>query len=135
MRLVWVLDARLPTPLVNVPVFDLRESLVAVADLLDPEAGVIGEYDGADHRTAHRHSSDLAREDRCRAVNLDFFRLTGPDMRDRQRLVSRMQRARSRGLRRDRSRDAWTLIKPNWYPVDLSLDERRELSRLYAANG
>src|SRR3954447_802486 len=51
MRLVWVLDAGLPVPAVNQPVYDLDGRLLGVADLLDVAAGVVGEYDGEDHAT------------------------------------------------------------------------------------
>ncbi len=50
MRLVWVLDAGLPAPKCNVPVFDLHGNLIGVPDLFDPVAGLVGEYDGADHQ-------------------------------------------------------------------------------------
>jgi len=39
LRLAWVVDARLPTPLVNPPVFDLEGNLLGLPDLLDPESG------------------------------------------------------------------------------------------------
>lgn len=48
MALTWILDADLGRPLCNVAVFDLRGNLVAIPDLLDPEAGCVGEYQGAD---------------------------------------------------------------------------------------
>lgn len=58
-RLVWVLDAGLPPPLVNQPVWDRDGNLLGIADLLDEEAGLVGEFDGADHRTATGHTRDL----------------------------------------------------------------------------
>ena len=47
MRLVWVLDAGLPAPLVNQHVGDERGRLLGKADIFDPVAGVFGEYDAA----------------------------------------------------------------------------------------
>jgi hypothetical protein len=61
-RLIWQLDAGFPRPLVNQPVWDRRGRLLGYADLLDVEAGVVGEYDGADHRLARRQSKDVDRE-------------------------------------------------------------------------
>ena len=55
MRLVWVMDAGLPTPLCNEPVFSLDGQLLGYPDLFDPEAGSVGEYDGADHKDGKRH--------------------------------------------------------------------------------
>ena len=51
-RLIWVLDVGLPEPHVNKPVFTLEGRLLGYADLFDEEAGMFGEYDGADHRQA-----------------------------------------------------------------------------------
>ncbi len=96
MRLVWELDAGFPRPLVNKPIFDLNGRLLGIADLLDPVAGVVGEFDGADHRSASRHSGDVGREDRFRRHGLEVFRVTGPDLSIRPRVVARMRSARSR---------------------------------------
>jgi hypothetical protein len=49
LRLVWVLDAGFPTPLCNVPIFDRRGRHIGTPDILDAEAGVVGEYDGSVH--------------------------------------------------------------------------------------
>jgi len=129
MRLIWVLDAGYPTPLVNRAVFTNDGQFLGVGDLVDTEAAVFGEYDGADHRSTVQHAADLAREDRCRRANLDFFRITGPDMRDRATAVARMSNARQRGLRRDQSRDAWTLETPDWWQEEMTIDEEQEFKR------
>lgn len=44
LYLAWRLDAGLPEPLVNPPVFDIDGRLLGYPDLLDVEAGVAGEY-------------------------------------------------------------------------------------------
>lgn len=67
-RLVWQIDADLPRPLVNQEVWDLDGRLLGIADLLDPVAGVVGEFDGADHRGALRQSKDIGRETGLRAM-------------------------------------------------------------------
>lgn len=96
LRLVWVLDAGLPPPLVNVPVHDLAGRLLGVPDLLDPVAGLVVEYDGDDHRDPARHSDDVDREARLRGVRLEVTRVTGRDLRRRPQLVDRLQAARRR---------------------------------------
>jgi hypothetical protein len=122
LRLIWQLDARRPRPLVNSPVFDLQGNLLGYPDLLDVEAGVVGEYDGEDHRSALRHSSDVTREGAFRDHGLELFRVTGPDMRDPSLVVDRIHAAyRRAALGRDRS---WTLDRPAWWPPVTSLDER-----------
>lgn len=130
MRLVWVLDAGLPRPLVNQPVFDLRGDLLGVADLFDSEAGVVGEFDGAAHRWAGRHRRDVLREDRFRRAGLEYFKVVGLDLADVDLVVDRMLATRARALRAPRGERDWTLeAPPGWYtsPVELmTLDERME---------
>lgn len=46
MRLVYVLDAGLPDPLVNHPVLDAAGHFLGTPDLLDPQSGHAVEYDG-----------------------------------------------------------------------------------------
>ena len=96
MHMVWRLEAGLPPPLLNRPLFDRHGRLLGYPDLLDVEAGLVGEYDGADHRGAHRHSKDVGREDLLRRHGLEVFRVTGPDLRVPGRVRARMLEARSR---------------------------------------
>ena len=125
-RLVWVLDAGLETPLVNPPVFDRRGNLLGIADLFDPGAGVVGEYDGADHRSALRHSKDVDREARLRDAGLEVFRVTGPDLREPGRIVERIHAARRRALWLAPGQRGLTLELPPDWPVELPLHDRLE---------
>ncbi len=117
LRLVWQLDAVRPRPLVNPPLFDLRERLLGYPDLFDPVAGVVGEYDGEDHRDALRHSSDVDRESGFRDHGLEVFRVTGPDMRDPQLVAQRIHAAYRRARYVDPARRTWTLARPSWWPA------------------
>jgi hypothetical protein len=130
LRLVWMLDAARPRPLANPPVFDLDGQLLGYPDLLDPEAGVVGEYDGEDHRDALRHSSDVRRESAFRDHDLEMFRVTGPDMRNPQLVVERIRSAYRRARRVPPDRRTWTLVPPPWWPTPLSLDEQLALREL-----
>jgi hypothetical protein len=138
MRLVWVLDAGLPSPLCNQPVFDPHGNLIGVADLLDPLAGVVGEYDGAAHRGARRHRRDVLREDRFRRAGLEYFKVVGPDLADVDLVVDRMVTTRQRARFPPTSERGWTLTPPEgWYdsPLEtMTLDQRlayrAELHRL-----
>lgn len=139
MRMVWRLEAGLPQPLLNRPVFDRRGRLLAYPDLLDVEAGLVGEYDGADHRGAHRHSKDVGREELLRRHGLEVFRVTGPDLVAPGRVRSRMLEARSRAKWLPEAERSWTTTPPpGWDPgptLDQRLDERdlkRELARRWA---
>lgn len=128
MRLVWVLDAGLPVPLCNQPVFGRRGDLIGVADLLDPVAGVVGEYDGAAHRGAHRHRRDVMREERFRRAGLEYFKVVGLDLLDPGLVVDRMRSTRARARALPPGRQNWTMTPPEgWYDSPLEampLDER-----------
>lgn len=117
LYLRWRLDAQLPEPLINPPVFDLSGRLLGFPDLLDVEAGVVGEYDGAAHRDRDRHRRDVAREDRFRGRGLEYFTVVAGDLADESLVVTRMLRARERALRTPPSTRRWTLTPPpTWRP-------------------
>jgi hypothetical protein len=130
MRLIWIIDAGLPRPLVNPPVFTLDGQLLGYADLFDEEAGLFCEYDGADHRHASRHARDVAREERCRRAGLEYVKITGPDVLRPDRVVDRLLSTRGRaGFLAGRHR-RWTLAPPpGWFgsPEEMmSLQQRLE---------
>ena len=118
LRLMWQLDAGRGRPLVNRPLFDVRGRLLGYPDLFDPEAGVVGEYDGADHRSAQRHSDDVDRESGFRDHLLEVVRFTGPDMNVPQRVVERIHAAYARARWVAPARRTWTLAPPaHWSPA------------------
>ena len=129
-RLVWQREAGLPRPLVNQPIFSLTGRLLGYPDLLDVEAGLVGEYDGDDHRRAFRHSKDVSREDLFRRVDLEVTRATSYDLRDRPALARRILSARRRARAIPPSQRQWTLEAPPWFrpelPLDILLDLRGE---------
>jgi hypothetical protein len=116
MRLCWVIDADLPDPLCNREVFDLDGNLIGVPDLFDPVAGLVGEYDGADHKDGVRHRRDVAREERFRDHGLEYFEIVGGDLRNRGLVVARMLNARRRAKFLPPESCAWTLTPPPWWP-------------------
>lgn len=123
MRLVWVLDAGLPRPLCNRDVYDVRTGrLLGVADLIDPEAGVVGEFDGAEHAGAGRRSRDAARDGAFRDHGLEVFRVTAVDLRDPARVVARAHAAYRRAASRTVT-PTWTLEPPLERAAPLSTDE------------
>ena len=116
MRLCWVLDAELPPPRCNRELFDLDGNLIGIPDLFDPVAGLVGEYDGADHKDGQRHRRDVAREERFRDHGLEYFEVVGGDLRDRGLVVARMLNARSRARFLPPESCSWTLTPPPWWP-------------------
>jgi hypothetical protein len=108
LRYVWVVEAGLPVPEVNRGLTDGDGFFVGEPDLLDLEAGLVGEYDGSDHRTLARHTADNAREEAFERLNLTVVRATSVDLWPRRaQLVARLLDGYTRGRARDRSRDAW----------------------------
>ena len=97
----------------NQPVFDLRGRLICIADLFDDVAGMVIEYDGAEHRTADRQHRDVVRSEACRAAGLEQCTVTSRDMRDTDALASRILACRRRAL--TQTQRAWTLeAPPGW---------------------
>lgn len=133
MRLIWVLDAGLPMPLVNQHVWDRRGKLLGIADILDPVAGVVGEYDGATHRRAGRHTSDVRREDLFRRAGLEYFKVTGMDLHDRAMVAERMLTTRQRALAERRPVGWTTQAPPGWWFTDTAEDRLRRRDRFRAA--
>jgi len=133
LKLVWVLDAGLPYPYVNKPVFDLHGNLLGYPDLFDEEAGLVGEYDGIDHKGRDRHRRDVAREQRYRDVGLEYLTVVGGDLEDRDLVVKRMLSTRERAGHLAPDQRRWTLVPPPWWPVVETLDQRlRRLGRTVA---
>jgi hypothetical protein len=127
LRLPWVLDAELPPPLTNRPVFDRNGRHLGTPDLLDEEAGVVGEYDGPVHLAGSRRGRDVRREAEFRRVGLETFVVTAADSRDPMGVVRRMQEARARARFDPPSRRAWTIDPPpGWVRTD-TVARRRAL--------
>lgn len=80
LRYLWVVEAGLPRPLCNPYVVDAFGTVVAMPDLLDPEAGMVGEYDGAIHRELASHTEDNVREESFEAMGLLVVRATSLDL-------------------------------------------------------
>jgi hypothetical protein len=128
MLLVWLLDAGLPRPLCNRPVFDRSGRHIGTPDLLDPEAGVAGEYDGPLHLHSGQRRKDRDREEAFRGVGLEYFTILTGDLGDRSRTAQRMRQARSRARFEAESRRAWTIELPPWWIPTFTVEQRRALT-------
>jgi len=98
-RLTWVLDAGRPRPLTNREVFDEHGRLLGIADLLDPEAGVAGEFDGGEHARPRRRSRDAAKDSAFRDHGLEIFRVTAYDEHEAGAIAARIDAAYRRAAR------------------------------------
>jgi len=126
-RLVWTDDAELPRPLTNRPVFDRGGRLVGTPDLLDEEAGVAVDYDGAVHLVGTQRRRDRDREEAFRALGLEYLTVLAGD-EDDGRLAARMMATRSRARFEAPATRAWTIDPPHWWIPTWTVDQRRNLS-------
>lgn len=124
LRLVWVLDAELGAPLCNPPIFSLAGRLLGYPDLLDPETGLVGEYDGADHLREDRRAHDLDREADFREHGLEVVRFVAGQLDDVDHAVRRLRAGQSRARSRPSSARRWTLRLPPWFKQAEPLHER-----------
>ncbi len=126
MRLVWEVIAERPRPLCNVPVFDRAGRHVCTPDLLDPVAGVVGEYNGSFHLLGSQHTRDVRREGELRRLGLECVTMIASDHADDYRsFLSRLDTAYAcarYAAERDR---AWTIQAPRWW-----IDTRSVRARL-----
>lgn len=93
LRLIWRIDARLPAPLSNWPVADAAGVFIGRPDLLSEELAVVGEFDGAEHRSRGRHRDDVQRDEMFRRAGLEPFRVVGADLDDVLLVVDRIRAA------------------------------------------
>lgn len=103
LRVLWVTHAGLPRPLVNRKVFDRRSGrLLGIPDLLDPETGLVAEYDGAQHREIKQHTDDNAREERLENCGLTVVRFSARDLWRPAQVAARLKAGHERALRERR---------------------------------
>jgi hypothetical protein len=127
-RLFWEVQMGLPPLLCNVPVFDLAGRHLATPDLLDPEAGVVVDYNGELHLDADRRRLDRNREEALRGVGLELVEVVARDLAEPISLEARVNRARADGLAKGAALRRWTVEQPAWWTDTTTVDARRALS-------
>lgn len=128
MVLVWRIDAELARPLCNHPLFDRSGHHVGTPDLLDVEAGVLGQYDGSLHLEGAQRSVDVRSEERYRDLGLECFTMLSADRASRRRMAERMLAARSRAKWAVESERQWTVDHPAWWTPTHTVALRRSLT-------
>lgn len=98
--------------LVNVPVFDLHEGFLGVADLLDEESGLVLESDGAGHREERPHQADNVREEKFERAGSVVVRVAALDHTIPTQTIARIRAGRADALRAPKR---WTLEQPAWW--------------------
>jgi hypothetical protein len=128
MAHVWMLDADLPRPLHNVPVFGPGGRFLGTPDLIDPAAGVAGDYDGTLHLAGERRSKDVVRTELFRAHGLECVTMLAGDFPDPSTFVRRLHAAYDRAADVPESRRLWTIERPDWWIDTTTVDARRSLT-------
>lgn len=114
VRVIAGRDAGLGKLKVNIPIFDLSERLLGVADLYDDATGMVVEVDGAQHRDPESHADDNEREERFERAGLTVVRVSAIDLqRDRWSLVNRLTSAHRDAA--TSTRRLWTTATPEWW--------------------
>lgn len=127
MRLRWEVGLGLRRPLSNRPVFSLTGEHLGTPDLIDPVAGVVGEYDGAHHFLAGRQQRDAERAEGFRAAGLEYVVMTADDLTSTTGYLTRLAAAHDRALTEDRAR-GWTMALPAYWVPTHTVDQRRALT-------
>lgn len=119
-------DAGFPRLLVNRVVLDAAGRRIGEVDLIDVEAGMALEVDGADHRDAATQAWDISKEDALRRTGLQVARATSSQEREGHELVERLRSTRQRCLYLPDGQRGWSL-----QPLpdrDVTLETRLELA-------
>ncbi|WP_460838489.1 hypothetical protein [Nocardioides marmoraquaticus] len=107
LRHVWTEVAGLQAPRCNWMVLGPDGRPVGSPDLLDPEAGVAADYDGAAHRSAARHRRDERRREAMARLGLEHVVVVGQGPGDEDEVASRLVAAYGRAGRNHDPR-LWT---------------------------
>ncbi len=110
--------------LTNPPIFDRHGRHLVTPDLLDLEAGVVGEYDGAIHLEDGPRRRDLDREALYRDHQLELVTMMAGRRADSASFLVRLDAAYRRAAERRGSARTWTTEQPAWW-VDTSTVARR----------
>lgn len=126
MRLLWKEWNPRAHLLCNPPLFDRGGRHLATPDLLDPIAGVAGEYEGAVHLAGEQRARDVRREARLRDVGLEVVTMVASDQADRRAFLERLAAAHRRAGAVQGER-LWTTTTPRWWTDTSTVASRRVL--------
>lgn len=127
MRLTWT-EHRPCLLRTNRPIFDLQGRHLLTPDLLDEEAGVVGEYDGKIHLGDRPRRRDLDREALCRELGLEQVTMMSSRRPDAESFLDRLDAAYQRSESRAGAWRGWTTRQPAWWVDTSTVARRRELT-------
>lgn len=126
MRGVWTRFAGLAPPLCNAPVFDMAGRHVGTPDLIDPELGLVAQYNGADHINLAGVANDISTEAAFRALGLECVTMLATDWGALDAFTDRLLDAARRAQRRTAA-PGWTVELPTWWTPTGTVELRRGL--------
>lgn len=129
MRGVWTRRAGLVRPLCNAPVFTLEGRHVGTPDLIDPELGLVGQYNGSDHLSLAGTAVDVKKDAAYRELGLETVTMLVTDFADLDDFTRRLLEAARRAARRTAPR-LWTVEPPTWWTPTDTVARRRVLDAL-----
>lgn len=130
MRTLWETELGLQGDLLsNWPVFDLQGRHIGTPDLIDPVAGVIGEYDGAPHLPPERRAADTVRARTFQEVGLHLVTMTADDLPDGHHFLDRLEAAYHCADRADARSRRWTTTLPSYWVPTHTVAHRRALTQ------
>jgi hypothetical protein len=129
LRLLW--REEIPCSLAtNRPVFDLHGRHLLTPDVIDVEAGVVGEYDGAVHLESGQRRVDLDRDELLRDHGLERVTMMSAARPDAASFRSRLRAAYRRAAQRQGRARSWTTEQPPWWVDTSTVAARRALTDL-----
>jgi hypothetical protein len=128
-RWIWIVVAELPRPLCNRAVFDRDGRHLGTPDLIDVEAGLVGEFEGGLHLEGARRGADLRKEAAYRKVGLEYVVMVSADLASPETtIVPRLLEARQRARFEPESTRLWTVEPPSWWTSTATVAARRALT-------
>jgi len=112
----------------NRPVFDLHGRHLLTPDVIDEEAGVAGEYNGAVHLQPGPRRVDLDREEVYRDHGLELVTMMSAARPDAASFASRLHAAYRRAEKRRDAPRSWTTEQPDWWVDTSTVAARRALT-------
>lgn len=112
--------------LCNRPVFDADGRHVGTPDLIQPDLGLVGQYNGSDHITLAGTAADLKKDAAFRDHGLETVTMLVTDWSDLDDFTGRLRAAAHRAARTP-SAGTWTLEPPPWWSPTHTVALRRAL--------
>jgi hypothetical protein len=125
MRGVWRM-AGISGALCNRPIFTLDGHHVGTPDLIQPDLGLVGQYNGSDHISLAGVATDVKKEAAFRDHALETVTMLTTDWNDLDDFRLRLSAAARRAAGASPAR-TWTLEQPAWWRATHTVELRRSL--------